>query len=124
MLESKAEFKKLDSKDIKWIIKYAHGYTTKKHLQEAFKYHTISFATRVNHTVTSIVVMIVGKDKHYVALLWTNGSYRAVRESMLYFRELSKKSTVLFHSRNDIVKNHRITVNSEKSGRVYYKMVV
>lgn len=124
MLENKEEFKKLDSKDIKWIMKYAHGYTTKKHLQEAFKYHTISFATRVNHTVTSIVVMIVGKDKHYVALLWTNGSYKAIRESMLYFRELSRTSTVLFHSQNTIVKNHRQIVNGENSGRVYYKMAV
>lgn len=116
--------KVLSSKDIKWILKYAKGYTTKQYLEEAFKYHTISFATRVNHVITSIIVMIVGENKHYVVLLWTNGSYKAIREAMIYFRDLSKRSTVLFHSQNNIVKNHRCAVSGEKSGKTYFKMVV
>jgi len=126
MPESKknSSVKVLYARDIKWILKYANGFTTKQHLRDMFKYHNISFAIKENNVITSIVVMMVGQGKHYVALLWTNGSYRAIRESMLYFRDLAQKSTVLFHSRNNIIKNHRSSVSGEKSGKIYYKMVV
>lgn len=124
MLEHKLEFKKLDAKNINWILKYAYAVTSKKNLQDAFKYVNISFAIRINKVVQSIVVMIVGEGKHYVVLLWTNNSHRAIKDVALYFRDLAKKSTILFHSQSNIARNHRTNVSGAVTGKSYFKAVV
>lgn len=114
----------LTAADIGWIMGYAHEVTTHKQINDAMKCVNISFALSYENNPCVIIVIMIGSGKHYVPLLWTDGSYRGVKWAMLFFKELAKKEVVLFHSMNCVAKNHRITVNGEKSNRVYYKAVV
>lgn len=123
MLDSKFEVKKLDVKDVDWIMEYAHEYISRKNLEDSFKYNNLSVATRMDGVVASIIVMIVGDGKNYVSLLWTNGSYGAIREAMVFFRDLAKTTRLLFHSQNKILFKHRKHVIGDKTNKTYFEMV-
>lgn len=124
MPERKIESRFLSAKDIGWILSTVGDLANREFLEASFKAKNLSHAIRVNGKPSVIIVMIIGQAGHYVSLLWTDNSYAAIKHAMLYFRALAQKTTVLFHTKGDIIKNHRCMSGGLQSGKRYYQMVV
>lgn len=119
------DVKLLRMEDAPWIESVCGEIAEADYIREMFlsgaSGHAVCFDGDDDASV--ILVTLPGDTMHYIALLWTNGTFRAVKYAARSMKELCRSHTVLFNTLGDIAKRHRKTVRGE-SGREYFEAVV